>query len=272
MAALSSNFVVLLAALGISSGTDPDCSLTTVHLCDTVNAVGAVTGVQRPELRAGGNGRFGRRDFAWLTGGQAFLSYHKRNVLGFSLDFAEDLSKTNWSFEFTWFDDDLFGSSTSRSLNQEGDAYNLTISVDRPTFVNFLNANRTLFMNAQLFVGYLPDYNRSYTTTGPVNALFTFAVATGYFQDRLLPSFAVVYDIQSASGGFLPSISYRVNQDFSMTFGVAVFWGSPQFADVPLYQLAPANNGGTFRARTAFNGLSAISERDEVFLRIRWTF
>ena len=112
--------------------------------------------MQRPELRAGGNGRFGRRDFVWLTGGEAFLSYHKRNVLGFSLDFAEDVAKTNWSFEFTWFDDDLFGSNTSRSLMQEGDAYNLTISVDRPTFVNFLNANRTFFMNAQLFLGYLP--------------------------------------------------------------------------------------------------------------------
>jgi hypothetical protein len=272
MAALSSNFAVLLAALGVSSGTDPDCSLATIDLCDTVNAVGAVTGVQRPELRAGGNGRFGRRDFAWLTGGQAYLSYHKRNVLGFSLDFAEDVTKTNWSFEFTWFDDDLFGSSTSRSLNQEGDAYNLTISVDRPTFVNFLNANRTLFMNAQLFIGYLPDYNRSYTTTGPLNALMTFAVATGYFQDRLLPSFAVVYDIQSSSGGILPSVSYRINQDFSMTVGMAVFWGSPKFADVPLYQLAPANNGGTFRSRTGYYGLSPIAERDEIYLRIRWTF
>jgi hypothetical protein len=272
LGALSANFARLLAVLGVASGTDPDCSIEVLGNCETVKAVLAVTGVSRPEIRAGGNGRFGRRDFIWLAGGEAFLSYHKRNVLGFSMDFAEDVTKTNWSFEFTWFDDDLFGSSTTRSLVQEGDAYNLTISVDRPTFVNFLNANRTLFMNAQLFIGYLPDYNRSYTVNGPISALGTFAVATGYFQDRLLPSLVFIYDFQSKSGGILPQVTYRVSQDFSITAGMAFFYGSPQFADVPVFQLAPANNGGSFRSRTSYQGLSAIAERDEVFLRIRYTF
>jgi hypothetical protein len=272
MAAVSANFARVLGILGISSGLDPDCSLEALNLCDTVRAVIAVTGVQRPEIRAGGNGRFGRRDFLWQAGGQAILRYHKRNVLGFSMDFAEDVTKTNWSFEFTWIDDDLYGSNTSRSLLQEGDAYNLTISVDRPTFVNFLNANRTLFMNAQLFVGYLPGFDRSYTTSGPVNALITFAVATGYLQDRLLPSFVFVHDFQSGSGGLLPSVTWRASQDFSISFGMAFFYGSPSYARVPLYQLAPANNGGSFRTRTNYLGLSPIAERDEVFLRIRYTF
>jgi len=272
MAAVSANFARLLGILGISSGMDPDCSLEALNLCDTVRAVIAVTGVQRPEIRAGGNGRFGRRDFLWQAGGQAILRYAKRNVLGFSTDFAEDVTKTNWSFEFTWIDDDLYGSNTSRSLLQEGDSYNLTISVDRPTFVNFLNANRTLFMNAQLFVGYLPGFNRSYTTSGPVNALITFAIATGYLQDRLLPSFVFVHDIQSGSGGVLPSVTWRASQDFSLTFGLAFFYGSPSYSRVPLYQLAPANHGGSFRTRTNYLGLSPIAERDEVFLRIRYTF
>jgi hypothetical protein len=272
MAAVSENFVRLLAILGISGGTDPDCSLETLASCQAVSAVVAVTGVQRPEIRAGGNGRFGRRDFLWSSGGEAYLVYQKRNVLGFSMDFAEDLTKTNWSFEFTWVDDDLFGSSTSRSLNQEGDAFNLTISVDRPTFVNFLNANRTFFMNAQVFVGYLPDYNESYTLDGPLNLLATLAIATGYFQDRLLTSFVVVHDFFSSSGGVLPQVTWRASQDFSITFGLAIFYGSPDYADVPLHQLLLANSGGDFRTRTQYGGLSVISERDEVFLRIRYTF
>jgi hypothetical protein len=272
MAALSENFARILAILSLSGGMDPDCTLSALGNCDTVRAVVAVTGVTRPELRAGGNGDFGRRDFLWLAGGEAFLSYHKRNVLGFAMDFAEDLTKTNWSLEFTWLADDLFASTTSRSLVQEGDAYNLTISVDRPTFVNFLNANRTLFMNAQLFLGYLPDFNGSYTATGPVSAFGTFAVSTGYFQDRLISSFVVVYDFRSTSGAVLPQVTYRMSQDFSLTVGLALFWGSPGFAEVPLHQLAPANVGGSFRSRTSYAGLSAIAERDEVFLRLRYTF
>jgi hypothetical protein len=272
MAGLSANFARLLAVLGVASGTDPDCSVAVLANCETVKAVLAVTGVTRPEIRAGGNGRFGRRDFIWLAGGEAFLDYHKRNVLGFSTDFAEDITKTNWSFEFTWIADDLYGSSTSRSLVQEGDSYNLTISVDRPTFVNFLNANRTLFMNAQLFLGYLPDFNSSYTVNGPLSALATFAVATGYYQDRLLPSLVFIYDIRSKSGGILPQVTWRINQDVSLTFGLAFFYGSPQKADVPLFQLAPANVGGDFRSRTSYQGLSAIAERDELYFRFRWTF
>jgi hypothetical protein len=272
MAALSENFARILAILGVAGGQDPDCSLDALGSCDTVRGILLLTAVQRPEIRAGGNGLFGRRDLVWAAGGEAFLSYPKRNVLGFSMDFAEDLTKTNWSFEFTWFADDVFASTTTRSLVQEGDAYNLTISVDRPTFVNFLNANRTFFLNAQLFLGYLPDYDRSYTVNGPISALGTFAVATGYFQDRLLPSFVVVYDFRSKSGGLLPQVSYRVNQDFSLTVGLALFFGSPGFADVPRFQLAPANVGGSFRSRTSYQGLSPIAERDEVYLRIRYTF
>ena len=37
---------------------------------------------------------------------------------------------------------------------------------------------------------------------------------------------------------------------------MAFFYGSPKFADVPLHQLGPANNGGTFRSRTGYYGLS----------------
>jgi len=138
--------------------------------------------------------------------------------------------------------------------------------------VNFLNANRTFFMNAQLFLGYLSDYNESYTMDGPLNVLATFAVATGYFQDRLLTSFVIVHDFLSSSGGVLPQVTWRASQDFSISFGLAIFYGSPDYADVPLHQLFLANNGGNFRARNQYGGLSVIEERDEVFLRVRYTF
>ena len=53
-------------------------------------------------VRAGGNGDFGRIDFDWHQGGDGVLRYEKRNVLGFSMDFAEDVTKSNWGIESTW--------------------------------------------------------------------------------------------------------------------------------------------------------------------------
>jgi hypothetical protein len=194
-------------------------------------------------------------------------------VLGFSTDFAEDLTKTNWSVEFTWVANSTFASLRSPDLLQEGDVYNLTVSLDRPTFINFLNANRTFFFNTQWFFQYLPDYDtNTYTTNGPFNVLFTVAVATGYYQDRLLPSIVWVHDLPSSSGGILPQVSYRFTQDFSISVGLALFYGNPQKVAVSRHQLAISNNGGDFRSKTSYRGLSPIAERDEFFVRLRYTF
>ena len=219
MAAVSANFATFTALAGLAEG-DVNCRLDDPKTCGTVRGLIAATGSQRPEFRAGGNGQFGRRDFVWHGGGEALLYYPKRNVLGLAFDFSEDVLKTNWGVELTWVNDVPFASNTSRNLLQETDVYNLTVSVDRPTFVNFLNANRTFFVNAQLFVRYLPHYDSSYDTNGPFTALGTLAITTGYFQDRLLPTLVLIYDVKSASGGVIAQISYRFSESFSATVGV----------------------------------------------------
>jgi hypothetical protein len=193
-------------------------------------------------------------------------------VLGLSLDFAEDRLKTNWGVEFTWVNDVPFASNTSRDLLQETDVFNLTVSVDRPTFVNFLNANRTFFLNAQLFLRYLPHYDRSYDTNGPLTALATLAITTGYFQDRLLPSAVLVHDLRSASGGVILQVSYRFTESFSATVGMLTFYGEPRDNRIPLHPIALFNTQTDFHTRTRFEGLSAITERDEAFVTLRYTF
>jgi hypothetical protein len=287
MAAFSYNFMIFLAALSLPDADclddpnspacdpeqgDPECTLTDPVRCGAQRAAIAVTGVQRPEVRAGGNGKFGRRDWVWSGGGEAVLRYDKRNVLGFSLDFAEDASKSNWSFEYTWIDDSTLASNTSRSLVQEADLHSLTISVDRPTFVNFLNPNRTLFFNSQWFLRWIEGHDSSFTLNGPLSVLATFSVFSGYFQDRMLPSLTYVHDFRSASGGVLASLTYRYTEALSATFGLASFFGGPENERIGMHQLAIQNNGGDFKARTGYEGLSPIAERDELFVSFRWTF
>ena len=99
------------------------------------------------------------------------------------MDFAEDVSKTNWGFEFTWIHEVPFVDNSSATNVTRGEVFNWTVSVDRPTFVNFLNANRTFFMNSQWFFQYVSNYNENFVSNGPWNILFTFAVFTGYFKD-----------------------------------------------------------------------------------------
>lgn len=220
---------------------------------------------------AGGNGRFGRRDWQWHGGGEAVIKYPKRNVMGLSFDFAEDVTKTSWGFEFTWIDGASFASNTDRSLVQQADVFNLTVSIDRPTFVNFLNADRTFFLNTQVFFRYLPGHDASFDTES-FSALATLAVATGYFQDRLLPSLVFVHDFGSASGGVISQLTYRMTGSFSITVGVLGFYGGPGLNRVARYPLQLFDTQTDFNVRTRYEGLSAIAERDEVFLKLRYTF
>ncbi|MCG8592521.1 MAG: hypothetical protein MJE66_24795, partial [Proteobacteria bacterium] len=272
MGALSWNFVMLLAALGAAN--DADCVPTDPQTCRLVRGLVAVTGVQRPEIRAGGNGRLGRRDFLWHGGGEAVLRYNKRNVLGLSMDFAEDRTKTNWSFELTWINKEVFFNSFDSDYVDKADVYNLTVSVDRPTFINFLNPNRTFFINSQWFMRWIEGYrgNRAFTADGPFSVLGTLSFGTGYFQDRLLPNITVIHDFMSHSGGAIMQIGYRFNEVMSLSVGGALFYGGPGLARIPDRQIGITNNGGSFETRTNFQGLSAISERDEVFMRVRYTF
>jgi hypothetical protein len=256
---------------------DPNrCSLAAPHFCRNVKGFFAVAGVERNDRRAGGNPRFGRRDFSWHSGGELVLEYARRNVFGFATDFAEDVTKTSWGVEFTYFSDIPFVNNDAYNNVTESEILNLTVSVDRPTFINFMNANRTFFINTQWFFNYITNYQGGggFSNNGPFNVLFTVAVFTGYFQDRLQPNWVFVYDFGSRSGGLLPSLGYRFTENFSLTVGLNYFFGRGQLKDMPVRGFAPTINraGEHTYDEGVENVLSPIRRRDEAYFRLRYTF
>jgi hypothetical protein len=250
------------------------CSFVQPQFCSSVQSLYDISGIQSNSVRAGGNQDFGRRDFSWHSGGEAILRYTKRNVLGFSFDFAEDVTKSNWGTELTWISRQRFTNNDRFDNISESGTINLTISVDRPTFINFLNQNRTFFFNSQWFFQYITDYNKGFTSNGPYNILGTFTIQTGYYQDRLLPGVTFVYDRRSNSGAALTSIAYRFNENFSGTVGMNFFWGRFQTVDTPIQGLGSVGNqvGSAAYTQGVENGLAVVRERDEFFMRLRYTF
>ena len=198
-------------------------------------------------------------------------------MLGFSTDFAEDTTKTNWGVEFTWIEGTpVRGQRLDRRASATADALNLTVSVDRPTFINFLNPNRTFFFNTPVVLQ-LPDRTttRASPSTARCNVLFTFAMFTGYFQDRVQPQFVTVYDFHSQSGGLLPSFQYRFTESFSVTIGMLYFFGRTELKDMAVQRDRAARRtapGANAYENGVDNVLSVIRQRDEVFMRLRWTF
>jgi len=107
---------------------------------------------------------------------------------------------------------------------------------------------------------------------GPFSLLGTFTVATGYFQDRLLPALTLVHDVGSTSGAAIMSLTYRYSEVFSLTFGLATFYGGPRLLNIPLQQPTLGNNGPGFDPRIRYDGLSALAESDQVSFQLRYTF
>ncbi|MFQ5473394.1 MAG: hypothetical protein ACE5FA_10990, partial [Dehalococcoidia bacterium] len=251
------------------------CSWVTPQFCTNVKGFFGAAGVLRNTVRAAGSERFGRRTFIWHSGGELVLKYQKRNVFGFSMDFGEDTTKSNWGVEFTWVNEQNFFDNNDFNDNvTKSHVLNLTVSADRPTFINFLNANRTFFINTQWFFQYITNYKSGFTANGPLNVLATFAVFTGYFQDRLNPLFVVVYDFNSGSGGLLPSVTYRFTEAFSVGVGVNFFFGHTELVDMSQRPFAPSGNRtGKIAYKDGVDNLLAnFREKDEISLTLRWTF
>jgi hypothetical protein len=250
------------------------CSLSTPQLCANVKSFLAAVGVTRNTVRAAGNERFGRRTFIWHSGGEVVLRYDQHNVLGGAVDFAEDRTQTSWGLEFTWVEGVPYGDADVPSGITDSDELNFAVSVDRPTFVRLLNADRPVLFNTQGFVSYLPDYRDGFTVNGPVNAFFTFAISTGYYQDRLVPQLLTVYEFASRSGGVLPSLEYRFTDSLSVTVGMLYFFGRTELSDMAVQEISPVINrtGANAYRQPVENGFSGIRKRDEVFVKMRWTF
>jgi hypothetical protein len=250
------------------------CSYAKPELCSNVSAIYSIAHTTRRDVKAGGNGSFGRTDFDWHQGGTGVLRYEKRNVLGFSMDFAEDLTKSNWGVETTWIEGNQFEDRDQFDSLTQADTFNVTISVDRPTFINFMNPGRTFFFNSQWFFQYVQGHRDSFVSNGPFNVLATFHVDTGYFRDRLLPGITFVYDFGSASGAILPELQYRFTENLSATLTANLFNGHFERATPSLRSIAdyPYRAGKHANTDWTEQGLAPVRDMDEVSLRIRYTF
>ena len=244
-------------------------------ICTNVKTMMGVTGAGKNSVRAGGNPRFGRRDFLWHGGAQIALDYDRNHILGFAMDFTHDRSRTSWNIEATWFRQVRLGDLDSFDMNSKADLVNLTIGMDRPTFIRFLNRNQTFLLNVQLFMQYVVGYEKSFSSDGPFNARMTVGAFSGYHQDRLLPGFILVYDFTSYSGAVLWRLGWRVTQNFLIQIGLNTFWGEPRQARGGAggrrYGRPGRAGEGAYHSYVE-NGLTTVRDRDELFLRLRYTF
>jgi len=247
--------------------------------CRNVTGLLSATTQTLPVRKAGGDGRYGRRDFLWQGGRQVAFNYQKRNVFGFGLDFAEDTTKTSWGVEFSWLANKLFANSLEYDGLSQSDELVLSISVDRPTFFNFLNPNRSFFLNLQMFLRYLPGYeggrpnnDGNYAAAGaPLTGNVALTLFTGYFQDRLSPRVTLLYAPWESQGALIMGLSYQWTDGFSTSIGYTQFFGHVYDQQSPYFPVAQYGSVADY-TRPVQRGVATVLYRDQAELRIRYSW
>jgi len=158
------------------------------------------------------------------------------------------------------------------------DDFLVSISIDRPTFFNFLNPNRSFFVNFQFFVRYIKGYKGSRgerdgmygTAEGPWSAFITLTAFTGYFQDRLSPGVTMAVDPTTSTGAVFWRLGYRFSGNFSTQIRVNQFFGHPTEVQRSYFGVLPYSD--IRQTHESGRGISVVRNRDEVFWNIRYTW
>jgi len=234
----------------------------------------------------------------------AFDIYFPRvNLFGASADYYIEALKSSLRVEVAYTSGEEFANTLRPELFSESDVVRWVIGIDRPTFIRFLNPNRSFLFSFQLFGQHLLDHELVSTPGGLAgmpdwknNILATLLIQGGYFSDRLTPTLLMAWDSKAHAFVMGPSISWLFSDHWSMTLGANLKYGRSKnaFDDCracnqfpPFTDPAEGTPGaGTLPVGQAVNRLAGYAplgifragpigmaqEEDEIQFRLRYRF
>ena len=196
----------------------------------------------------------------------AFDIYFPRvTLIGGSADFYVDPLKSAFRVELAHTSGEEFADTSVADLNSESDVIRWVVGWDRPTYIRWLNPNRTFLLSAQIFGQHLLDHR---SITHPVSGqqigfqdwqngyIGTFLFQGFYRNDRVLPRIITAYDFRAKAAVVAPGVDYLINDNLRLIFGANIKFGSgPRVAD----DGRTANAFAPFTGRPGCTDVPAIS-------------
>jgi hypothetical protein len=160
-----------------------------------------------------------------------------------------------------------------------------SFGLDRPTFIKFLNKDRTFFLSQQIFDTWYWDHDGDKNTGMPFdkhNFIYTFFFQTHYKRDTIIPLAFFVWEEATNAFVFGANTEWLIDNHWSVKAGLHMIWEGdenrthnsgafssfiqPQFGGAPAY---PYQNGVFGVAR---EGIGALRNNDEVFFQLKYQF
>ncbi len=162
------------------------------------------------------------------------IHFPEVHLVGASADFYLDKIKSAMRVEFAYTDGEEFADTSKERLFSESDVIRWVVGWDRPTYIRFLNPNRTFLLSAQVFGQHLIDHERF---TNPFsggkigfqdwdhNLIATFLFQGFYMNDRLQPRLIQAYDVRGQAYVVSPGIDWLINDNWRLVFAANLKFG-----------------------------------------------
>lgn len=161
------------------------------------------------------------------------MYYPRVNLLGGSMDFESEALGAAFRLEgaMTWGEE--FPNTAKPSLYSKNRVWRSVIGMDRPTFIPFINPNRTTLISAQLFWQHIFDHEQRDGVYGPVgmpdwkdNFIGTLLIKGFMMNDRLSPELIIARDFRARAHAIAPKVEWSVTDKLKVAFGANFKGGS----------------------------------------------
>ena len=227
-------------------------------------------------------------------------------LVGGSLDTTIESIKSTFRIEFAHTNGEEFANTLRPGLFSKSRVVRWVVGWDRPTWIRWLNPNRTFILSAQIFGQHLLDHELIKTPFGESgmpdwehNFIGTFLIQGNYMNDRLTPQFIMAWDVKAQAGALAPSVNWLITDNWELNFGLNYKVGrnKNQFDDArsgnpfppytdPTFNPIPGSNpatAGVGQSAVRLEGISPLGifrsgplgtagNEDEIQLRIRYKF
>jgi hypothetical protein len=160
----------------------------------------------------------------------AFDMYFPRvNLIGGSMDFEWEGAGAAIRLEGALTHGEEFANTAREKLYSKNKVFRSVIGFDRPTFIPFINKNRTTLLSAQLFYQHIFDHQLEDGLYGKVgipdwedNFIGTLLVKAFLANDRVSPQVIMARDFKAHAWVVAPSLDWIVSDNLKLTVGANI--------------------------------------------------
>ncbi|PCI17015.1 MAG: hypothetical protein COB62_07725 [Piscirickettsiaceae bacterium] len=214
-----------------------------------------------------------------VLGGSTSLVFDRIHTTGLSFDYFDDYTGVVFRVESSYTFDEFVNNTYKADWVDTSDVFRVSLGMDRPTFIKFLNPLRTFFLSAQVFNTHYMDWegDRFAGFVPPEdNIILTLFAQTQYMRDRLIPNAFYVYEDGSQTSVWGASVQFLFDNHYSIKGGINVISGGKDDAkfDVGPFASFALDKGFAQEAVFGFvkQGIGALENNDEIFLQLQYQF